>query len=80
MSAKQLFRSKRLITPLAPNAAHVFGHVPSERSLVRQNLVADAADRVAQVKLIVIFAASMSAVRLVAHAAYESPLTLVNPS
>jgi len=31
----------------ALNNAHVFGHVRTERTLVRQNLVADAAGRLA---------------------------------
>jgi len=51
-----------------------------ERTLVRHDLVADSAGRVAQVELKVLFAACWRAVRLVAHAASKSPVTLVNPS
>jgi hypothetical protein len=66
------------MAPIAPNTAHVFGHVGPERTLVRHNLVADSAGRLAQVNLIVIVAASSLAVRLVAQAANESPVTFVN--
>ena len=47
VSVEFSFWNKRLIAPMAPNNAHVFGHVVFERFLVRQNLVADAAGRVA---------------------------------
>jgi hypothetical protein len=62
---------------MAPNIAHVFGNVVFERFLVRQNLVADAAGRVAQVDLKVTHAVLSRAVRLVAHAANESSITFV---
>jgi hypothetical protein len=58
----------------------VFGHVVFERNLVRHNLTADAVGRVAQVDLIVLFAVFSRAVRFLAHAAFESPINLVNPS
>jgi len=66
------------MTPIAPNNAQVFCHVSSERFLVGQDLVADSASRVAQVNVIVRVAACSRAVRLVAHAANETPITLVN--
>jgi hypothetical protein len=56
----------------------VFSHVGSERFLVGQNLVANSASGVAQVNVIVSVAACSRAVRLVAHAANESPITFVN--
>jgi hypothetical protein len=60
------FCSKRLIAPIAPKTAHVFGHMVSERILVRHNPVADSAGGVAQVDLIVSNAVWSRAVRLVA--------------
>jgi hypothetical protein len=77
VSPEHGFCCKSLIAPLAPNTAHVFGHVISERALVRHNLTADAAGRQAQVNLIVSVAACSRAVRLVAHAAKETPATFV---
>jgi hypothetical protein len=70
--------NKRLVTPITPNAAPVFRHVGFERILVRQNLVAETAGGAAQVNVIVGAAAFSMFVRLVAHAANESPVTFIN--
>jgi len=69
-----------LIASLAPDNAHVFGHVGRERTLVRHDLFANAAGRLAKVNVGVISAASSRAERLLAQAANESPVTLVYPS
>jgi hypothetical protein len=66
------------IAPFAPNNAQVLGHVSAERNRAPQNLVAKAASRVAHVSLKVVGAVIARAVRLVAHAANETPATLVN--
>jgi hypothetical protein len=66
MFQEQTFRCKRLIALIAPKTAQVFGHVLSERILVRQNLVADAAGSATQMNLIVGVAAWSMLVRLVA--------------
>jgi hypothetical protein len=50
----------------------------SKRFLVRQNLVADPAGRVAQVNVIVSAAVCSRAVRFVAHAAKETAANFVN--
>jgi len=63
---------------LALNTAQVLRNVGFERFLVGQNLVADAAGRVAKVNVIVIVAVYSRTVRLVAQAANETPVTFVN--
>jgi len=67
VSPKHSFGCKGPIAPIAANTAHVFGHVPSERTLVRQNLVADSAGGVAKVNVTVLDAGWSSFVRLLAH-------------
>jgi hypothetical protein len=78
MIPKHSFSCKSAIAPMAPNTAHVFGHVGFERIFVRQDLVAETAGRVAQVNVIVRVAACSRAVRLVAHTANETPITFIN--
>jgi hypothetical protein len=52
MIPKHGFSCKSAIA-LAPDTAHVFGHVPFEHIFAGQNLVAETAGRAAQVNLIV---------------------------
>jgi hypothetical protein len=56
----------------------VFGHVAFEGTLVRQDPVANSAGRFAHVTLKVAIAASLIDVRLVAHAANETPVLFQN--
>jgi hypothetical protein len=74
VSPKNILGYKRAIASVAPNIAQVYRHVPSERILARQNLVADITDRVAQVDLIVVTSDSPSFERLVAPAANVTPI------
>jgi len=64
------------VADVAPNIAGVFGLVPRERDLVRQNLAAHVTRGAAQVALVVGVAAVARTVRNVAHAAHEPPVTL----
>jgi len=65
------FGTESVIASSTPNAALVFGHVVFERYQVLKNLVADSAGRVACVKVQVVFAQSLIAVRLLAQTAHE---------
>jgi hypothetical protein len=65
------FGTESVIARFTPNAALVFGHMVFERYQVFKNLAADSAGRIACVKVQVVFAQSLIAVRLLAHTANE---------
>jgi len=79
VSLEHGFARVRLIAPFAANTSQVFGHVPGKAKRVGQNAVADAAGRVAQVKLIVVNAAFAHAERLLAHVTNKTPISFDNP-
>jgi hypothetical protein len=54
VSVQNALRHKRVVAQSTPNAAPVFGHVVVERFLVRVNLVANSASRIARVRVQVI--------------------------